>query len=669
LYKQDQHVLVNPAYNQLFGYKEDELFGKSFLNLIIPDQRDTIKYFASQQTRKGFASSAYETRGIRKDGAEFMMEVHASVYMVDDEFYTIALIRDITERKLAEYELRRLNRALKTINESEQAISHAVNEMDLYKDICRIICQNGGYSMAWVGFLETDQNTKVNPIAWYIPDENLINPEYHQQISQVSLNPSTLTALRNGQTVRNSNIQIKTPANKTGSLINIPLRISLENEVFGVFSIYASETNAFDPREIRLLQDLSEEMVYGMRALQTRMERDRAEATLRESEERFRTTFEQVAVGVAHVAPTGYFMRVNQWFCDILGYSQEELTRLKFNQITHPDFIKQDLVEIQRLLDGKSDQYSIDKQYIRKDNSTLWAHLTLSALREEDGGVKFFTAIIEDISERKKIEKALEEERQSLAHRVEERTAELKLANAELARAARLKDEFLASMSHELRTPLTSILGLTEALQKQVYGELNEKQTRSLQYVEESGHHLLSLINDILDLSKIEAGKFVLELEPVSLESICQASLQFIKQNAHKKQISISHIYDEKIGMMMADSRRLKQIMVNLLSNAVKFTPEGGKVGLDVAGDAENRQILITVWDTGIGIDEKDFASLFQPFVQLDSRLSRNFEGTGLGLSLVQRLVLLHGGAISVESKLNQGSRFTFTIPWQLVKA
>ncbi len=270
----------------------------------------------------------------------------------------------------------------------------------------------------------------------------------------------------------------------------------------------------------------------------------------------------------------------------------------------------------------------------------------------------------EEVAERKRAEAALEEERVLLAQRVAERTADLSAANTELARAVRLKDEFLASMSHELRTPLTAILGLSELLKLGVYGTLTDQQIKSVQSIDESGRHLLALINDILDLSKIEAGKLDLQIGLVSVEAVCQASLQFIKQTASKKQLKVSSTVDKGITTLQADERRLKQILVNLLSNAVKFTPEGGAIGLEVVGDVAQNEVYFTVWDTGIGISPEDMPRLFQPFIQLDSSLSRQYAGTGLGLALVQRMVGMLGGSVAVESEVGQGSRFIVSLPW-----
>jgi len=277
---------------------------------------------------------------------------------------------------------------------------------------------------------------------------------------------------------------------------------------------------------------------------------------------------------------------------------------------------------------------------------------------------QLFEQAQQEIADRKRAEAELQEERALLAQRVAERTIELSKANAELARTARLKDEFFANMSHELRTPLNGILGSAEILTTGVFGEVNEKQTKYLKNIDESGHHLLSLITDILDLAKTEAGQLKVDVRPTSVDTVCQASLRMIKQIAHKKQIKVSYTPDEALQTIPADERRLKQMLVNLLSNSIKFTPEGGQVGLEVVADAAEQVAHFTVRDTGIGIPQEQMDLLFQPFVQLEGGLARQQGGTGLGLSLVFKMAELHGGRVSVESEVGKGSRFTITLPW-----
>lgn len=268
-----------------------------------------------------------------------------------------------------------------------------------------------------------------------------------------------------------------------------------------------------------------------------------------------------------------------------------------------------------------------------------------------------------EIEERERAERALQDERGTLAARVEERTSELAAVNAELARASRLKDEFLANMSHELRTPLNAILGLSESLLEQSYGPLNERQTTFLQNIEESGRHLLALINDILDLSKIESGKLEFDLQAVAPGEVCEASCRLVRQAALRKQQKLVMTVEPGAPEVLADERRLKQILVNLLSNAVKFTPERGSIGLEVGWDRARGALRFTVWDTGIGISPAGLQMLFKPFVQLDGGFARRHEGTGLGLALVYRLTETQKGSITVESTVGAGSRFTVTLP------
>lgn len=248
-----------------------------------------------------------------------------------------------------------------------------------------------------------------------------------------------------------------------------------------------------------------------------------------------------------------------------------------------------------------------------------------------------------------------------LERRVTDRTEALNEANAQLRQALQTRDEFLASMSHELRTPLNAILLRCELMMDRE--PLSFNQMRSIQVIQESGEHLLDLINDILDVAKMEAGKLDVTIEPVAVRQVCESSLRLVQNLAHAKQIEVEEVYDETAVFVLADQRRLKQILVNLLSNAVKFTPEGRRVGLEIRRDSAEQRVEFVVWDEGIGIAEADQPRLFQPFVQLDGSLARQHGGTGLGLTLVERLIELHQGWIRVESVLGQGSRFIVSLP------
>ena len=266
--------------------------------------------------------------------------------------------------------------------------------------------------------------------------------------------------------------------------------------------------------------------------------------------------------------------------------------------------------------------------------------------------------------ERKRMERTLAAEREMLAQRVAERTADLQAANAQLMSVAQRKDDYLASISHEFRTPLNAIMGLAEVMEAGVYGALNKRQHHSMEVIRDSGSHLLELINDLLDVAKIEAGQMTLTKDLADLNSICNSSLMFVRTTAARKRVGITFTPDSQVHVVRVDVRRLKQVLVNLLSNAVKYTEQNGQVGLEVSCDEITDQIYLTVWDTGIGISAEHLATLFTPFMQVDSHLNRTYVGTGLGLVIVKRIVELHEGTIEVESQEGAGSRFTVALPW-----
>ncbi|WP_051273637.1 PAS domain S-box protein [Desulfotruncus alcoholivorax] len=249
----------------------------------------------------------------------------------------------------------------------------------------------------------------------------------------------------------------------------------------------------------------------------------------------------------------------------------------------------------------------------------------------------------------------------TLSSQLAVRQKEIEIKNKELEYANRAKSEFLTNMSHELRTPLNSVIGFSELLERQLFGDLNDRQLEYVMDIKESGEHLLSLINDILDLSKIEAGAMELDLNDVYLPDLLHGSIRMFREKGMKKGIKLDLDIDDTISLITADSRKIKQVIFNLLSNAVKFTPEGGSVTLSAVGRQDH--VLVCVSDTGIGVSEEDKDNIFKEFAQVDGSLSRRHEGTGLGLALSKKLVEMHGGEIGVESKLGVGSKFFFKLP------
>ncbi|WP_373540650.1 AAA family ATPase [Chamaesiphon sp.] len=307
----------------------------------------------------------------------------------------------------------------------------------------------------------------------------------------------------------------------------------------------------------------------------------------------------------------------------------------------------------------------VEYRLIAADGRIVWIYDTFTLIDDADGQPIATSGLFIDITERQ----AALHERKQVEIQLQQTNHRLELTNSELLRATRLKDDFLATMSHELRTPLNAILGMSEALQEEIFGTLTSRQLDSILTIEQSGAHLLSLIEDILDVSKISAGKLNLNISEVAVAELCRSSLILVRQQAIAKQIQIDTHLPAAIDRICVDERRMRQVLINLLNNAVKFTPNGGVVILSVRAvplEIDRKAgywLCFSVSDTGIGIAAADRSKLFQPFIQLDSSLNRKYAGTGLGLVLVKQIVELHGGNVTIDSEVGVGSCFTVTIP------
>ncbi len=391
-------------------------------------------------------------------------------------------------------------------------------------------------------------------------------------------------------------------------------------------------------------------------------ERKRTEEALEAALQRLRFHVENSPLAVVEFDTE---FRITRWSGEaerVFGWTASEVLGRRIGDLrwVHEDDVEIVAELVSDMTAGRKTRNVLTNGNYRKHGTVLTCEWYNSALVGADGKLVSVLSLILDVTER---EKAVEE----LNRHTEElrlRSHELDSAVKELERASRAKDEFLASTSHELRTPLNGILGMSELMLSGIQGPLSERQIRSVKLIEEGGRHLLDLINDVLDVAKIEAGRLALKVEPCGVAEICDASAAMVRQLALRRRIELVLDVDPAAGQVTADGRRLKQILVNLLSNGVKFTPEGGRVELKVATDEARHEIRLTVADTGIGIATEDLPRLFQPFTQLDARLAREHGGTGLGLTLVQRMTELHGGRVDVESAKGEGSRFTVTLPW-----
>ncbi|MDD5168814.1 MAG: AAA family ATPase [Syntrophales bacterium] len=423
----------------------------------------------------------------------------------------------------------------------------------------------------------------------------------------------------------------------------------------------------FTPKHLELLNILASQAAVSL-------ENAKFYGLLTESEKKYRNIFNNATEGIFQTRPDGQLVVTNPAMARILGYdSPEDILRSDKNVITdlYVDSAKRD--EVLNLLDKQEYVDDYEFRAYRKDRSVIDVSIRAHVVRDENQKILYYEGILEDVTERK-------------------RTAELKVAKESAEAATRAKTDFLANMSHELRTPLTAVIGFSEVLYDELFGELNPKQKEYVKNVLDSGSHLLKLINDILDLSKVESGKMELQLSRFSMGNTLKNSLTIVKERAMKHNIQLGLFIEPEADVdFIADERKFKQIMFNLLSNAVKFTNQGGKIEIRASritipsGDAAvpsdsamedvpaplgfpvilsaGDYLEIGVADTGIGIKKEDFGKLFAEFSQLETPYQKKYEGTGLGLALTKRLVELHGGAIRVESEFGRGSRFTFDLP------
>jgi len=344
--------------------------------------------------------------------------------------------------------------------------------------------------------------------------------------------------------------------------------------------------------------------------------------------------FEDQVLGVMELASFTRFTPVQVAFLEQLA----ETLGISVNAIIANSRTDALLEESQRLtaeLQARSSELQARSEELQQSNADLEDKAALLAAQKQDIEAK-----------NEEIEQAREE--------IEARARQLGLAS-------QYKSQFLANMSHELRTPLNAVIGFSEVLIQRMFGALNDKQEEYLKDIYASGQHLLSLINDILDLSKIEAGRMELAPAPFHLPSALENAVTLVRERAGRHGIALQLDIDPRLGELVGDERKVKQVVLNLLSNAVKFTPEGGRISLKTS--RTDAAVEIAVTDTGVGIAPEDQAAIFEEFRQVGSDETRKQEGTGLGLTLARKFVELHGGRIWVESEVGRGSTFTFTLP------
>ncbi len=400
--------------------------------------------------------------------------------------------------------------------------------------------------------------------------------------------------------------------------------------------------------------------IYG--AVQDITERKRVEEVMEASEKRLSLIFDTVndVIFLLSVEPEDCFRfaSVNPAFLALTGLRREQVVGKRMEEVL-PE-------AAHALVKSKYQQAIRENKTVKWEevsvypSGTLYGVAAVTPAWDTAGICTHLIGSVHDITEIRRAEEEIRKLNQGLEQRVAERTRELEAAKIRAESADRIKSSFLATMSHELRTPLNSIIGFTGILLMGLVGQLSQEQDKQLNMIQDSARHLLELINDVLDISKIEAGQIELAHEPFDMRATIQQSVDKIMPFAEKKGLALTIMIAPSVGQITGDRRRVEQILINLLNNAVKFTEQGQ---VHIESQVEETSLVTRVIDTGIGIRSEDIDALFKPFRQVDSGITRQYDGTGLGLSICKRLVETMGGRIWVESEWGKGSTFAFSLP------
>lgn len=378
-------------------------------------------------------------------------------------------------------------------------------------------------------------------------------------------------------------------------------------------------------------------------------EQDQAEHKLRESEQQFRATFNQAAVGIAHVSPQGSWLRTNQRLCEIVGYPCSELQTLTFQDITHPEDLERDLTYLHQLLANEIQYYSIEKRYIRKDRSIVWINLTVSLVRRFNGQPKYFISVIEDISDRKAVELALQHLNETLEQRIQQRTAQLTEINQEL-------EAFTYTVSHDLRAPLRIMQGFAQALEEDYSDQLDQVATSYIDNISESAVQMDDLINDLLSYSRLSRTQ--LQLQPTDLNEVIASALQQLSALLQERNAIVQ--VPPNLPSVIAHRSTLIQVITNLISNAIKFVEPEIQPNLKISSQIQENSVRLSFVDNGIGIDSKYHDRIFRVFERLHG--IESFPGTGIGLAIVRKGLERMGGQVGLESQLGHGSQFWISL-------
>ena len=595
-------TFFNDSLYEILGYSRDELMGLNNRDYTTPETAKRMYQTFNEIYRTGKPSSIIEYEIIRKDGTIKIVEISASLIKNSsgEPIGFRGVVRDISERKRAE-------EAMRESEERYLSVMEAAPDPIIVYDIDGMVTY---LNPAFTGTFGWTMEESLGHRTYSVPEED------------VSETKDAIERVFRGETIRSLATRRLT---KDGGILDVQLSASM-----------FMGRDGKPAGRIMILRDVTA--------------REKMAAALRESEERYRSLFEESIDAICIAGADGKILDFNRAALDMWGYTREEMLRLDasglyFDPGNRSSF-KQDI-------ETKGSVRDYEVRYRKKDGTLMECRESTILYRADDGSIIGYQGIIRDVTERNRM------------------LVELRQAKEDAETANRSKTEFLASMSHEIRTPMNAIIGMADLLKET---PLTPEQLQYVRVFSSAGENLLKIINDILDISKVEAGQLDLEQIDFDLVEIVEKTCEVVAMRAHEKGLDLAfHVRPDVPNYLVGDPVRLRQILINLIGNAIKFTAKG-EVFLEVKKQsseligkgAKDVELLFSVTDTGIGIPPEKRNLIFDSFTQADSSTTREYGGTGLGLTISKRLVALMGGLIRVESEVNQGSTFSFTARFQV---
>ncbi len=611
----------NKKAEELTGYEREELVGKSFLKLnLLPAKHLAKAGKLLALNAMGRPTGPDEFELIRKDGSRIWVEINTAPIKQGGKTEVIGFVRDITERKRMEHDLGERMKELQCLYGIARIAERPEISLDeLYQEVVNLL-----------------------PSSWQYPEVTC---------ARIAIN---------GKESKTENY--RDTEWKQSSAINVYGTKAGEVEVS-----YLEERPGFDEgpflKEERWLIDAVAQRLGDI------TERKRAEEKLREGEENLRSLLDSMEDLVFALDKKGTFQSYDQpSHIDKLYVPPSEFIGKHFGDVLPPDVAERLQAAMEEMeTSGKTQQFEYRLEMAGEEK---WSDARVSPIRDSSGDITGITVVSRDITERKRMERELQERNERLDAQNEElqsqseelmtQQQELMEKTREVEKATQLKSEFLANMSHELRTPLNVIIGFSQLMVDEVPGEINEEQRQSLSDILDSSQSLLNLINEVLDLSKIESGKMELKPKDIALTEVIKSLTRTMMPILAPRKQSLDIEIEEGLPPVCADKAKLGQVLLNLVDNSSKFTPDGGKLKIEAVRKGD--WCRVSVIDNGVGIKKEDQERIFEPFCRLDDPLTKGRGGTGLGLVLVKQIVERYGGRIWVESEHGKGSRFTVTV-------